>query len=413
MRDSALALLIALVGSFAAVAHVALAAALLTRRRSSVRLDTLPADPPEGGWPTLAVIFAARDEEAAVEQAARSMLALDYPALEVIAVDDRSADATGAILDALAAEDARLRVTHVRDLPAGWLGKNHALQTASETTEAEWLLFTDADVIFEPSTLRRAIAWAVARKLDHLATTPDALTETEGERAFLAMFLLLFAFKAPMWKVGEWRSKASLGVGAFNLVRAEAFRAIGGFRRLPLSVDEDMRLGEALKFAGYRSGAVLGQRSLKVRWQVGVGVMVRGLEKNFFAALDFRLGLAAVAAAVIVVLGVFPHLGLFFGPWPTRAVCAAGIGAAAVVLHAARNVDGMTWYHALFLPVGALACTLALARSVWFTLRRGGVRWRDHLYPLAELRAHRPGAQRLVAGSLAVDAGMRDGRSQI
>jgi glycosyltransferase involved in cell wall biosynthesis len=385
---SLLAGAVAILGSFAAVGYIALWAGLLRHRETAVFLKELPAEPPAGGWPSLAVIFAAKDEGAAVERAARSMLALDYPGLEVIAVDDRSADATGAILDALAAEDARLRVFHVRALPPGWLGKSHALQMASEATSAEWILFTDADVLFEPTALLRAVAWAVWSGLDHLIATPDVLTESLGERMFLAMFSLLFAFRAPLWKVANPRSKVALGIGAFNLVRAEAFRAIGGFRRLALSVDEDMRLGEALKFAGYRAGVVLGHQAVLVRWQVGLGGMIRGLEKNSFAGLDFRLTNSAAIITGILALGVLPYLGLFVGSWHTRIVCAAGVGAAALILGAVRGQGGLAWYHALFLPIGALACALSLVRSVWLTLRRGGVRWRDHVYSLDELRAH-------------------------
>ena len=115
-----------------------------------------PADapPPDGGWPAVAVIFAARNEAAMVERATRSLLAQDYPGLEVIAVDDRSTDGTGAILDAIAAEDARLTVVHIDELPAGWLGKTHALHVAAaDRPRRDWLLFTDADVLFAPGTL--------------------------------------------------------------------------------------------------------------------------------------------------------------------------------------------------------------------------------------------------------------------
>ena len=97
-----------------------------------------------------------------VEQATRSLLAQDYPELALIAVDDRSTDGTGAILDAIAAEDTRLKVLHIEELPAGWLGKTHALHAAAATSSADWLLFTDADVLFVPDTLRRAIALAEA-----------------------------------------------------------------------------------------------------------------------------------------------------------------------------------------------------------------------------------------------------------
>jgi hypothetical protein len=353
-----------------------------------VLLETQPAEPPPTGWPSLAVAFAARDEAAEVGKATRSLLAQDYPGLEVIAVDDRSKDDTGAILDALAREDSKLRVIHIRELPDGWLGKTHALQAASTSTTADWLLFTDADVVFAPETLRRALALAVRESLDHLTVIPDTLTESLGERAFMAMFFGLFAFYCPPWRLNDPRRKAALGVGAFNLVRAEAFRAVGGFGHVALSVDDDMRLAQALKFAGYLSRAVVGRRCLSLRWHSGLGPMIRGLEKNFFAGLDFNLPVVALAVPGMVVLGILPHVGVFVGPIWARALCAAGVASAAVFLGASRGLDGLRWYHALVLPLGTTALIVALLRSVVMTLAMGGVRWRDHLYPLGALKEH-------------------------
>ncbi|GAC1474601.1 MAG: glycosyltransferase [Isosphaeraceae bacterium] len=360
----------------------------ILHRGMAVQLKDLPCNAPGTGWPSLAVLIAARNEAPSVEKGTRSLLEQDYPALEVIAVDDRSTDGTGEILDALARENSRLVVIHVRALPAGWLGKNHALQQASEATNAEWILLTDGDVMFAPGSLRQALAWASGNGLDHLTLAPDTLTETLGERIFLAMFCLAFALHAPVWRVMKRRSKAAVGVGAFNLIRAEAFRSIGGYRRLALSVDDDMRLGRALKFAGFRTGLLLGNDAVSVRWHIGLGGMIRGLEKNFFAALNFRLLVVPLAIFFITIVGVMPFAGLFLGPWWSRAVCAAGIASAAAVLTQARGANDLRWYHALFLPLGALAFIAALLRSVLVTLRTGGVTWRDHHYPLRELRDH-------------------------
>src|SRR5206468_4082457 len=133
-------------------------------------------------------------------------------------------------------------------------------------------------------------------------------------------------------KVTDFRSKAAAGVGAFNLVRAETFRAIGGFRRLALSVYEDMRLGQALKYAGYRGGLALGKEMVSVRWQVGHGGMIRGLEKNFFAGAEYRLLIVFFALLLLLIIGVAPHAGLFVGPWWTRAVSLLGIGSISLIL---------------------------------------------------------------------------------
>jgi hypothetical protein len=174
------------------------------------------------------------------------------------------------------------------------------------------------------------------------------------------------------------------------MVRSSAFRAIGGYSHLVLSVDDDMRLGQALKFAGYSTRVLLGHGALSVRWQVGLVGMIRGLEKNFFAGLNFSLLKSAAGALGLLWLGATPHLGLFFGPWWARIVCALGVAALALIIGFVRPgwQNGVAWYYALALPVSALLCVVALVRSVWLTLLRRGICWRDHHYPLDALREH-------------------------
>jgi len=123
------------------------------------RLDAVPPDPPGGRWPRVSVVVPSRDEAEAIEAAAQSLLVQDYPELELIAVDDRSSDGTGAILDRLAAADRRLGVVHVDALPEDWLGKNHACHRGAERATGEWLLFTAGDVVFAPGALRRVAGW--------------------------------------------------------------------------------------------------------------------------------------------------------------------------------------------------------------------------------------------------------------
>lgn len=378
----------AAIGVVASLAWIGMVVHVVLNRHKAIGLRFLAAGEPEGGWPRLAVIVAARDEEAMIGTAARSLLAQDYPALEVIAVDDRSGDRTGAILDDLAREDGRLRVVHVDDLPAGWLGKTNALQRGAEAADARWLLFTDGDVIFAPGALRRAISLAEREGLDHLVAGPDMLVETVGERLFFALFMLLFAFKAPIGRIDRPRSKAHIGVGAFNLVRASTFAAIGGLRRVALSIDDDMRLAQAIKFAGYRNAFAIGAGDVAVRWQVGLGGMVRGLEKNFFAGLDFRPGAALGASAVILLLSAGPTLGLFVGPAWTRGVCGLGVLATAALLGFTTRSSRVGPWYAATLPISGVIVVYALLRSMTLTLRRKGVEWRGRLYPLDELRLH-------------------------
>ncbi len=359
------------------------------RNRHAIRkLTDLPFDLPSGEWPALAVIFAARDEAQHVETATRSILTLDYPNLHVVAVDDRSQDDTGAILDRLALEDPRLTVIHVRDLPSGWLGKTHALQLASEATDAPWLLFTDADVHHATHSLRKAIAYALSSGADHIIVPPSVPSESFGERLFLVMFQLIFTMHAPGWWVEDRKRKAAIGVGAFNLVRAEPFRAIGGFRRIALSVDDDLQLGRALKWAGYQPRVLLGEGEVSVRWQVGLGGMIRGLEKNFFSVAHYRLPLVVGFSFAILLVGVCPFVGLFVGPVWARAICGLGVLVMSVLVALVGAQCRLTFAYGPLAWLSALILLWTLWRSTLLTLIRGGVRWRGHLYSLKELRQH-------------------------
>jgi hypothetical protein len=375
-------------GVVASVVWIGQFARNLIQRGRRIRLSACEGIEPDDGWPSLAVIVAARDEEAMIESSIRSLLAQDYPALEIIAIDDRSSDRTGTLLDALAREDHRLQAVHITDLPSGWLGKTNALQQGADASIARWLLFTDADVIFAPGVLRRAVALAEEANLDHLIASWDPITPTIGERMFMALFTLMLVFKSSWSGVEDRDQRTSIGAGAFNLVRAEVFETIGGFRRIKLSIDEDMRLGQAIKYAGYRAKVVDGIGQISLRWQVGLGGMIRGLEKNFFAALDFRLPLVFATAVAMLFLTLAPMLGLFVGPLWTRVVCGLGIAATAGLLSLVTTGRRNGWIYALALPLSGPIMVYALLRSAFLTIGRKGVTWRGRLYPLHELRAH-------------------------
>ena len=344
-------------------------------------------------WPGVALVFAARDEAAGVEAATWSMLDAsgNDPGLRVIAVDDRSTDGTGPILDRLAAAWPTLEVVHVGELPDGWLGKTHALQTGASVPAAiaaRWLLFTDADVIFMPGAIRRAVAFAEATRVDHLVVAPGVVTQSVGERVFLCLFGLLFSMYAPLGFLNHRQRRSHVGIGAFNLVRAEAFHAIGGFRHLALSVDDDMRLGQALKSAGYPMRLIFGEGAVSVRWQVGTWGMIRGIEKNFFAGLKFRISRVLLVVIGVLTIAVAPFITLFVGPVWTRVIAGLGLASLGVILAASGRQSRIAWAYLFLIPVAANLILVALAWSVWITIRRGGVNWRNHHYRLGTLKAH-------------------------
>ena len=360
--------------------------ALGGRRLPSLgRVDPLP----DAALPSLTVVVAAKDEEARVEQAACSLLAQEYPGLTVSMVDDRSTDATPEILRRLAADDPRLTVARVDTLPPGWTGKSHALATAAARATTEWLLFTDGDVDLAPDACRRAVSLATRDGVDHLAVGPDLEVETLGEAVFIAYFVIMFHVSQEPWKAEDPRSRASIGIGAFNLVRRDVYERAGGHAAIRFELIDDLALGRLLKRSGARQRFALPGGFVGVRWHIGVRGLVRGVEKNAFAAVGYRTAPALLAVVAQTTIAVMPVLGLFLPGWlPKAASLAAWAGAAVAYFVASRSVRVRTW-QVVFMPVGGVLFAYAFLRSTILTLARGGVVWRGTFYRLEDLRRAR------------------------
>ncbi len=336
--------------------------------------------------PPISILFAARDEAEKLPDALETMLALDYPRYEVVAADDRSEDATEQILARLATRDPRLKRVRVDSLPGGWLGKPHALQRAYERSTGEWLVFTDADVHFEPDVLRRAVALVENKGWDHLTLLGRVKMSTPGEKIALTFFGFAFLVGTRPWMVSNAKSAGYLGVGAFQMVRRSAYATMGAHRRLAMEVVDDMKLGKLMKQAGFRSGAALAGNAVSVEWHSGVRNMILGTTKNFFAASGFRLWLTCVHILGLLGMCVFPFAALpFVRGWPlVFASIAAGL---AVTVQAAVSLEtGVSPLYALTHPIGALIFAWMLARSTMVTLWSGGITWRGTFYPLEELK---------------------------
>jgi glycosyltransferase involved in cell wall biosynthesis len=355
--------------------------------------------PHDAVLPSLTIVVPARNEEAEIGSALRSLLQLNYPQFEVVAVNDRSTDHTGAIMDRIAAEPAaqdRLRVIHVRDLPAGWLGKVHAMWLGSQSNAtqrnaaqpggSDWLLFTDADCVFQSGCLRRAIHYATTTATDHLVLFPTAHMKTLGERMMISFPQVMASFAMRPWKVRDPSARDHIGVGAFNLIRRSAYNAIGTYEALRLEVVDDIKLGEAIKKAGLRQDVVFGHELVSLRWAVGAAGVVANLEKNLFAFLKFRVSLVLGVCAVTFFLCVCPFLGLLLALGWARAPFAVAV--AMIALAYTLTARYMASSPLLFLtcPIAALVFDFATLQSAFIALRDGAITWRGTKYSLEELR---------------------------
>lgn len=339
--------------------------------------------------PPLSIIAAARNEARGIEAAVASLLRLDYPALEIRIVNDRSSDETGAILERLARQDTRLKITHIAELPEGWLGKNHALDVGAAQASGDVLLFTDADVVFEPTTLRRAVAYMAQEKLDHLTAIPDAKVPGVALNAFVAAFGVFFSLYARPWKARDAQSRHHLGVGAFNLIRAAVYRAIGTHHAIAMRPDDDLKLGKLVKKHGFRQDVVYGRDFITVEWYASVGELIEGLMKNAFAGLNYSL-LAVVGSTVALFLTtVWPFLALFATHGLTRIVNSINVLLIVLIFRTNTRHSGVPFGYVLAFPAASLLFVYIIWRSALLAVTRGTVTWRGTAYSLARMRANR------------------------
>jgi glycosyltransferase involved in cell wall biosynthesis len=355
--------------------------------------------------PRISIIVPARNEEENIRQTLLGLLALDYSNFEIIAVNDRSTDCTGRIMDEVAdtfsvaeisvapladadrsVRATRLKVIHISELPAGWMGKTHAMWTAGQQASGVWLLFTDADVFFKPDTLRRAVAYAEAEQADHVVLFPRMLMMSWDERMMIAFFQALFVFGHRPWKVADPKARDHMGVGAFNMVRRPVYEAVGTYAALRMEVLDDMKLGKVVKNAGFVQRNVFGEDLISLRWAKGAFGIVNNLTKNFFAVLSFQWWRTVATIFGLGFLNLGPFLGVWLAHGWARIPYTIALVSLFLIYYGMSRRSAIPPYYFLLHPVSTSLFMYILVRSMFHALWNGGIVWRGTTYPLDELR---------------------------
>lgn len=350
-------------------------------------LTTLDWDMAPARAAKLAVIVPAKDEAEHIEATLESLRLQEYPHVRVIAVDDRSTDRTGEIAEAYARKHPeRFEAIHIQDLPAGWLGKTWAMDVALRlTSEAEYVLFADADVQFSPSVLRRALAFAESSEADHLIVYPTPVTHSRGEAIVMAFLQMLSLWAVRPWKIPDPQARHDvLGVGAFNLVRRAAFEEIGGFFPQRMVVIEDVTVARRMKAAGMNMRVALAPGLVLIHWATGIRGIVRVTTKNLFSSVNFR-PFVLLAGCAGLLWGFLAPLALLVWP-PTILPSVLTLLAIFVAYREFGNVSSLEEKNFFAYPVGLAVLVWAMLWSMSVVLVRGGVTWRGTFYELAELR---------------------------
>jgi glycosyltransferase involved in cell wall biosynthesis len=340
-------------------------------------------------FPQVSVIIPACNEERNIEEALQSVLLQDYGDLEILVINDRSTDGTGAILKRILEKDSRVRIAEISNLPQGWLGKNHALYCGAQQASGEILLFTDADIVMSPTTVSKAVTYMIEQQRDHITMAPEVRMPNDLLAIFVAAFGIFFSIYARPWKARDPRSPRHIGIGAFNMVRAEVYRAVGAHKAIAMRPDDDLKLGKLIKQNGYSQEFLFGKELLCVEWYASFGELIQGLEKNSFSGLGYNVFAVIGASIAMLLLNIFPFAGVFLTQGITQILYAFVVFL--ILLLCCISVqfhDSKRWY-GLGFPFAALLMVYIVWRSVVVIYRNDGINWRGTHYSLAELKANK------------------------
>ena len=380
------------------VAFAWLVIVALTIHGQSRQRSLLATNSTAGDAPLVSILVPARNEQHRVlEHCIRSILAQDYRRFEVIAVNDRSTDETGAILARLAKSDERLHVIEGEELPHGWLGKPYAMQQALSHARGEWILATDADMIFEPAVLRTALDRTLEAQGDALTLIPRFESHSFWERVMIPTWEWVFLMFTISYRIDDPKSDRAAAIGGFFLIRRTVLDRVGGYEALKDEVMEDVRLADRIKRSGARLLIDRAPALIRTRMYRTFGEMWECSTKNWFSGMNFSLPLAlssvvsmylgAVAPPLIAVVAVIAiasgtDLSLLFIP------AALSWLFQVLVMAISSKRSGVSPLYALTAPLGlGLIYAMLLDSTIRITTGRG-VTWKGRR--IYERRGVRP-----------------------
>jgi len=336
--------------------------------------------------PRVSIIVPACNEATTIAPALATLLAQEYDQLEIIVVNDRSTDDTGAVLREIQQRHPRLIVLDLDILPDGWLGKSHALHRGVALATGEILLFTDADIHMRPDTIARAIQRLQEAGLDHLCL----LFKNKAKGWLLNAFILdagsgLFMLFKP-WLAVNPKSRRFMGIGAFNMIRRSAYAQVGGHAAIRAHPIDDLMLGKSIKDAGLRQECLSGYDFVTVSWYDSTGSMIDGLMKNIFALASYNTALALSGAVGIGLLTILPHWGVLFCHGPARLIFLLNVVLRLVFFGQVVRSSGFSLWLIPAALITPYLTVYTILRATFMTLKNKGIIWRGSHYSLEELR---------------------------
>lgn len=331
--------------------------------------------------PLVSILIPARDESAVIEKTVKRLLAQTYARFEVIVLDDHSRDATAAIARAAGYRDSRLRVVTGQPLPPNWLGKNWACHQLAQEATGEWLIFTDADVSWQPDALTALVDQINRTQADAITVWPTQHSHTWAERLVVPMMALAIIGYLPVLLVHHAPNPSLAAANGQCLAfRRRAYQIIGGHTTVQNQVLEDVILARHTKANQLALRMVDGNQLITCRMYQNWADVRAGFAKNILSGYGNSIPLLVAGAVFHLTIFVWPWVWLAFGwggeatYWPLWPLLLVALGVGLRALTAA--VTRQRILDALLMPVSVLLMTWIAGQSIWWQLRYGGPRWK-------------------------------------
>jgi glycosyltransferase involved in cell wall biosynthesis len=365
--------------------------------RRKMLLMHRPGSPIQGDPPQVTILIPAKDEEARIRGCLESALAQDYPNTTVIAIDDRSTDRTGAVMDDLVREHPNLEIIHVKEPPRpGWTGKNNALFTGTQHARGQWLLYVDSDVVLEPDALRVAMGVVLRKKFDLLSLLPRLESHSFWESILVplagsaasTMYLIALTNKS------DGPTKTAFANGQFLLISRSAYDAIGGHEAVRDRYCEDVEIARLLRQGGLRPRVAWGNEFAAVRMYSSLDAIIRGWSRIYYAARVGSPWRPLAAMAFLVFCCFTAYVALAWGIWRTLHPLPGWwvMLGPAWIINAIQHLAMLTWLvgqmyawsgnprrNAVWFPLAGSMLFMIFAKSVTMCVTKK-VEWRGTAY---------------------------------
>ena len=345
--------------------------------------------------PRVSILIPARNEAAILATTLPAFLAQDYDNYEVILVDDASTDRTAELAQSFASQyPGRLRVIRIESLPANWVGKTHALHAAFQAAQGEWVLATDADIVFHPKALRAGLWLAEQQQAELVSIFPFSECHSFWEKVMMPVFGGMLATVFPLRKINDPQSSVALASGGYILMPRRTWAELGGYEAIQHEMIDDLNTARRVKHSGHRIFVAVTRSLLRTRMYSSFGEIWEGLRKNAFAAHRFSVTRLLGATALTWLTNLLPFAALAYagfqwtayaGDLPVRVGVIFALGLAQCSLAALYYLVlvvflGIPWGYALLAPLGAIVYTVISLDSMLRTLLGKGVTWKLRHY---------------------------------